>query len=472
MALPWNPLTCRLCLPNRQEYVFRLHCEARQRLRSSAFPDRAGRARERETSLVALAEKCQKFYAIFLVLALLCISSFGCKKSRDFARVEKAIEPLGNGNAVDSILDHVLVLENRNSPTSMEIAKYYREMRGVKKIFPIRCPDSAVDVANETLDFSTFQETIGKPLWEYLAKEPTIDYIVLSKGIPIRLSDAPVGFAPGRPSLDSCVAALDYFHDSKSLRAVIVENDLKGTCFVNKFWNATERFSHAKYGGYLVTRLDGYTAASAKALVDSAIAGEKRRATGTILLDSMTLVEPIDISKVPFSPIKAGMKDMESIAEIAWGEWNVDLFAAYTNLSSLGIPTELDRSENFVGNRQGLMGYASWGSNDGKYTAASYRSLGFDAGGIAETAVSTSARTFLPTAGGQSLIADLIEARVTGVKGYCDEPFLLAVASPTILFDRYTRGWNLAESFYAASRFVGWEDIVIGDPLSAPYAKR
>ncbi len=43
--------------------------------------------------------------------------------------------------------------------------------------------------------------------------------------------------------------------------------------------------------------------------------------------------------------------------------------------------------------------------------------------------------------GGQSLIADLIKARVTGVKGYCDEPFLLAIASPTILFDRYTRGW-------------------------------
>ena len=76
-----------------------------------------------------------------------------------------------------------------------------------------------------------------------------------------------------------------------------------------------------------------------------------------------------------------------------------------------------------------------------------------------------------PSAGGQSLIAELIEARVTGAKGYCDEPFLPAIASPTILFDRYTRGWNLAESFYAASRFVGWEDIVIGDPLCSPYAK-
>ncbi len=47
----------KLCLPNRQAYVFRLHCEARQSRRSSAFP---GRAPERETLLVASTEKCPK----------------------------------------------------------------------------------------------------------------------------------------------------------------------------------------------------------------------------------------------------------------------------------------------------------------------------------------------------------------------------------------------------------------------------
>jgi hypothetical protein len=31
--------------------------------------------------------------------------------------------------------------------------------------------------------------------------------------------------------------------------------------------------------------------------------------------------------------------------------------------------------------------------------------------------------------------------------------------------ERFTSGFMLAESLYAASRFVGWEDIVIGDPL-------
>jgi hypothetical protein len=71
----------------------------------------------------------------------------------------------------------------------------------------------------------------------------------------------------------------------------------------------------------------------------------------------------------------------------------------------------------------------------------------------------------------QSLIAYLIHNGGTGIKGYCDEPYLIAVASPSILFDRYMRGWTLAKSFYAASRVVGWEDIVIGDPLCCPYGK-
>ena len=59
----------------------------------------------------------------------------------------------------------------------------------------------------------------------------------------------------------------------------------------------------------------------------------------------------------------------------------------------------------------------------------------------------------------------------TGVKGYVSEPYTFALAKPDILFDRYTNGMNLAESFYAASQFLKWKDVVIGDPLCDPYRK-
>ena len=70
-----------------------------------------------------------------------------------------------------------------------------------------------------------------------------------------------------------------------------------------------------------------------------------------------------------------------------------------------------------------------------------------------------------PGSDGQSAIGDLIAHGITGVKGYIDEPLLQAIASPSIALDRYTRGYTLAESLSAASRFVGWTDLIIGDPL-------
>jgi hypothetical protein len=62
----------------------------------------------------------------------------------------------------------------------------------------------------------------------------------------------------------------------------------------------------------------------------------------------------------------------------------------------------------------------------------------------------------------------LITHGLTGAKGYTDEPLLQAIASPTIVFERYTAGYTLAECLYAASHFVAWEDVVIGDPLCSP----
>ncbi|UCE38370.1 MAG: TIGR03790 family protein [Thermoplasmata archaeon] len=91
-------------------------------------------------------------------------------------------------------------------------------------------------------------------------------------------------------------------------------------------------------------------------------------------------------------------------------------------------------------------------------------------GALAETYVSTGGRSFnYPTAYGQSLVADLIRDGVTGVKGYVYEPFLSACAHPNILFDAYTQGFGLAESYYMASEFLSWMDVVVGDPKLAPY---
>ena len=214
-----------------------------------------------------------------------------------------------------------------------------------------------------------------------------------------------------------------------------------------------------------MTRIDGYTLSDAEALVARSLAAETETSRdapgGKVLLDVQPAFKfnSADVAGQPVA-VTGPITD-----EVAYGSWNADMVKAGDLLTARKIPTELDRNETFVGDRSNLLGYFSWGSNDTKYDAKAYQSLRFAAGSIGDTAVSTSARTFLPTTGGQSLIADLIGHGITGVKGYTDEPLLDAVASPSVAMERYTSGFTLAESFYAASRFVGWEDVVIGDPL-------
>jgi uncharacterized protein (TIGR03790 family) len=92
-------------------------------------------------------------------------------------------------------------------------------------------------------------------------------------------------------------------------------------------------------------------------------------------------------------------------------------------------------------------------------------------GAVGETYVSTGGRSFVyPTYYGQSLVADLIKEGISGVKGYVYEPYLSAVAHPNILFERYTKGWALGESFLVASQIgTSWMDVILGDPKVAPY---
>jgi uncharacterized protein (TIGR03790 family) len=277
------------------------------------------------------------------------------------------------------------------------------------------------------------------PLKQFLAKrDRPIDYIVLTKGIPIRVHEG----STGGLSVDSLVVTMDKTEPTGFPGGVAPL--MSG----NPYFNKAERFSHARFGIYLVTRLIGYTRADCLRLVDNSLAAKRR--DGPFLLH----VGP-GHNDEGFKSINDGMRRANEI------------------LTSRHMTSILSTSDKFPGDYKDLMGYYSWGSNDLKFDKRAYNSLGFAPGGIAETAVSTSARTFAdPKARWQSLIADLVAQGVTGCKGYVSEPGIMATAHADILFDRYTAGFTLAESFYMASMHIHWKDMVIGDPLCAPYSNK
>jgi len=372
--------------------------------------------------------------------------------------------------------DQVLLVVNTASPISQAIAGDYSLKRHVTNILSIQCQDSAISTKNETIKLADYAQAIENPVREYLAGHTNIDFIVLTKGIPIRISGSDMGSCDehsqeprevrGHPSVDSTLAALDYARFPNALKIDITGSGAIGCAYSNRYWNATEPFSHARFGGYLVTRLDGYTEADARALVAQSLAADAGPANGRVLLDVQPIFGLGDATAPPV-PITGTV----ILRESPWSEYNGDMRHAHELLLQRGVPDELDLTETFVGGRSNLTGYFSWGSNDARYSSEAYQTLAFAPGSLGDTAVSTSARTFLPTKGGQSLLVDLVAHGLTCGKGYVNEPLLQANASPSIVLERYTSGYTMAESFYAASRFVGWEDVVVGDPLCCPYGK-
>jgi uncharacterized protein (TIGR03790 family) len=329
--------------------------------------------------------------------------------------------------------DHVLLVINQPSVESTEVGAYYRSKRGIARENVV-----FVDVSRtEEVSNSEYRSAIEEPVRKAVKGSKTrIDYIVLTKGIPIRIALS--GLA-----VDSMLAAMDLKFEPITKPA---EAEIKRA--INPYFGKNEPFDSKKFGYYLVTRLDGFTVADAKALVDNSLAAKPE--------------------KGPFFFDEADNRKADG-----YGEIQKTLGAAESVLTKKGLEATIDRTSAFVVPGSPLMGYASWGSNDSGFSWQAYRKIKFLPGSICETFVSTSGRSFAPTAtgSGQSLIGDLIANGVTGIKGYVSEPFTFALARPEILFDRYTSGRNLAESFYAASLVLKWKDIVIGDPLCSPYAK-
>lgn len=332
---------------------------------------------------------------------------------------------------------NVAIVANLQSPLSGEIARYYANARRIplSNIVWLNCSTS------EIVTLAECENNILAPIKAFLEKPAMsgkIDYIVLTKGVPL---GANYGYSTGALSITSILTCI---HEP-SITGYI-ENP-----YGPLSWEPTEvAFSHqlelCGYHLYLVTRLDGYTREDILAMIDRSVAPSP---LGPVALDQRYL------GTNPTGPNKM---------------LNDRLLWANNVLTAKGIPTIFDSTDIFLGNMSGLMGYFSHGSNDQSYTLEAYRSNTFVPGSIADTFVSSSARTFSVTSTGQSLIADLISQGACGLSGFVSEPYTAFATYPEVFWDRYTKGFNMAESFYAATPMLFWKSTVVGDPLMAPYA--
>jgi len=351
---------------------------------------------------------------------------------------------------------NVLLVVNEASADSAGIAAHYARVRSVPSDQILRLK---VDAADE-IDRASFNSAIQAPIAAWLqqhAAQDRILYIVLTKGIPLRIK----GTAGRTGTLASVDSELTLLYRRLVGQVVAIDGRVDNPYYLGAAPVEQARtFTHEAFDLYLVTRLDGYTAGDVAGLVDRGVSPARE---GRILLDQKT--------------------GTGSDAGNAW------LAAAADRLTKGGFGDRvvLDTTNQVLSGQQDVLGYYSWGSNDPAITRRRI-GLGFVPGAIAATFVSTDGRTFTEPpatwtigkwfdrstffAGSpQSLAGDLIREGVTGIAAQVAEPYFDASVRPDILFPAYVAGFNLAESFYLAMPYLSWQTVVVGDPLCAPFAR-
>ena len=335
---------------------------------------------------------------------------------------------------------NVLVIINENSRESREIGAFYAQERGLPSANVCRIRT----IWDETISREVYEREIAAPVLKHLTARGLGDsvlYIVTTLGVPLRIEGGG-GMTGDQAAVDSELAVLYGRLRTKAAPPVAGPS-------ANPFFGQREvPFSHPRFPIYLVTRLAGYSVTDAKALVTRCRTATNR---GRFVIDA--------------GPGGTG------------GNATLDRAAKLLPQGRVlfdSTPEVLYAIDNVIG-------YASWGSNDG---GRKKRKLGFKwlPGAIMTEFVSTNARTFerppenwnfsdwsspkLWFAGSpQSLTADYIAEGVSGASGHVYEPFLQFAPRPDYLLPAWADGRNLAESYYLSISALSWQNVVLGDPL-------
>jgi uncharacterized protein (TIGR03790 family) len=336
-------------------------------------------------------------------------------------------------------VDNVLLVVNDNSEDSRAIARYYAEKRKLPATNTCRLRTAESD----TISRDAFEREILRPVADHLrskALQDQILYIVTTRGIPLVVEGdaSPIG---DLAAVDSELAlAYRYLLFGTFPYHGRVENPY----FAVEFNRDNFRpFVRRDCDIYLVTRLTGASAIDAILLVDRALAAE---ANGDFFFD---------LASAQQSP------------EADWAQ------QAATSLKNAGLKATVENSGRVLDNLAAVQGYLNQGSADATLNGR-IPQIQWSPGAIATVLDKVTARSWRASGGeldAASLAMRYIESGVTGFGGYVADPTADGYLRPQILFPAYAAGYNLAEAFYAAARYVNWRAVILGDPLASAFSK-
>jgi uncharacterized protein (TIGR03790 family) len=344
---------------------------------------------------------------------------------------------------------NVLVLVNDRSDESLEISNHYVHAREVPAANVCHLDTSTA----LTVDKVTYQTEIEQPALACIAASPyrdRIDYFVLTRGLPIRAT-----FPGGNVSIAALLQAADTNLRGKDQEAAGPVYGFQ--YYPNPYVDRDEYFSHAKifpdsfgnlYRLRIATMIASYWTEESLALVDRSLASEGN------------------------PPTSGGAAMYLENGAPAADVRNTDFPSAVTNLMTRGVT-----AVHVVGTAPEVTGTAVASHlNAGVYSGIGLphiRSNTYPPGALVDVFESFGLAPGNFTPGGVDQVPATwwVDAGATGVHGTVDEPYNVAFPDGFML-EPYVDGYNMAETWYQSIPYLYWMNLVVGDPLCAPYAVR
>ncbi len=363
----------------------------------------------------------------------------------------------------------VVVVYNRAAPESQGVAEYYAKQRSVpsNQVLGLTLPTT------ESISRSDYLTRLEQPLLKWLEEQRLVTYgpatnrapsgrayrqlfggriryIVLCYGVPVRilrdstLVETP---APPRPELAGRNEAAV---DTQLAIAPLADHGYPWSGPIpSPFLATTNRaLMNPANSLFMVTRLDGPSAAIARGLVDQARDAETNGLWGRAYFDARGLATN--------SPYHDGDVMMRNAAEVA---------------RQIGFETTLDQagatfSAGFPMSQIAL--YAGWYDQvvSGPFTQPTVE---FMPGAFAYHLYSFSASTIRSS---NSWVGTLLQKGATCTMGCVDEPYLAGTPDIGLFTARFVAlGFTFGEAAYASIPALSWQVTVIGDPLYRPFSR-
>ncbi len=351
--------------------------------------------------------------------------------------------------------DSVVVVANSNVPESVTLAQRYAEARDVpaNQVCLLDVPDM------EDVDLDVFTMQVLQPLQACLdagGVRDRIEAALLIRGLPLRVG-IPVGGSTQKVSL---AAALGVWDSTSSDGTTLLGQDpgamlmcgsssCYGAAWSNPYqsgpfepgWSADQSGVH--WQPLLVTMLHARTYDDAGRLLDSALMAESDGpATGEFLF-----MEGADSAR--------GYLDFENAAVISG--------LTDRGLSASSVPFDA----NLTG--QTLAAFFTGTAHMGETIEGNTYLPGSLVDNL--TSFGAAPANFRDSGESQVSIARWVAMGVAGVHGTVAEPLNNCFPHRRLILD-YVDGATLAEAYGAAMPYAYWRNLVLGDPMAAPYAMR